>query len=55
MALAKSSSEQIYSTGQEVLGQALKTGEAIAQLYRGQFQAANDSLTKAAAKAAKAS
>lgn len=55
VALAKSSSEQIYSTGQEVLGQALKTSEAIAQLYRSQFQAANDSLTRAAAKAAKAS
>ena len=53
VALAKSSSEQIYSTGQEVLGQALKTGEAIAHLYRGPFQTANASLTQAAAKAAK--
>ena len=53
VALVKSSTEQLYSTGQEVLGQALKTSEAIGQLYRSQFQAANDSLTQAASKAAK--
>ncbi|MCX7557483.1 phasin family protein [Xanthomonadaceae bacterium JHOS43] len=53
VALVKDSSEQIYSTNQEVLGQALKTSEAIGQLFRNQFQATNDSLTKAAAKASK--
>ena len=52
--LVKDSSEQLYSTTQEVFGQALKTSEAIGQIFRGQFQAANDSLTKAAAKASKA-
>ena len=52
--LVKNSSEQIYSTSQEVLGQALKTSEAIGQIFRSQFQAANDSLTKAASKATKA-
>lgn len=52
--LVKDSSEQIYSTSQEVLGQALKTSEAIGQIFRSQFQAANDNLTKAASKAAKA-
>ncbi len=52
--LVKESSEQFYATSQEVLGQALKTSEAIGQLFRTQFQAANDGFTKAAAKAAKA-
>lgn len=52
--LVKDSSEQLYSTSQEVLGQALKTSEAIGQIFRSQFQATNDSLTKAAAKATKA-
>lgn len=54
VALVKTSSEQLYSTSQEVLGQALKTSEAIGQLFRAEFQAANEGLTKAAAKAAKA-
>ncbi len=54
VALVKNSSEQLYSTSQEVVGQALKTSEAIGQLFRSQFQAANESVTKAAAKAAKA-
>lgn len=53
-ALAKESSEQLYATSQEVMGEALKTSEAIGQLYREQFQAANDTMTKTAAKARKA-
>ncbi|MCB1568570.1 MAG: phasin family protein [Xanthomonadales bacterium] len=52
--LVKDSSEQLYATSQQVFGQALKTSEAIGQLYRDQFQAANDSLVKVAAKAKKA-
>ena len=54
VALVKNSSEQLYSTSQEVLGQALKTSEAIGQLFRAEFQAANETVTKAASKAAKA-
>lgn len=53
LALVKSSSEQFYNAGQEVFGQTLKTGEAIGQLYKSQFEAANDGLVKGATKAAK--
>jgi hypothetical protein len=42
--LVKLSSEQFYNAGQEVLGQSLKTGEAIGQLYKAQFDAANDNV-----------
>lgn len=42
--LVKQSSEQFYNAGQEVLGQSLKTGEAIGQLYKAQFEAANDNV-----------
>jgi hypothetical protein len=42
--LVKQSSEQLYNAGQEVLGQSLKTGEAIGQLYKAQFDAANDNV-----------
>lgn len=55
--LAKESAEKLYSTGQEVLGVTVKTNEAIGELVRGQFEAANDSVTKqvnAAKKAATA-
>ena len=44
VALVKSSTEQFYNAGQEVLGQSLKTGEAIGQLYKAQFDAANDNV-----------
>lgn len=53
VALVKDSSEAAYSIGQEVLGQTLKTGEAISNLYKAQFESANESLLKAAPKAAK--
>ena len=53
VALVKASSEQFYNAGQEVFGQTLKTGEAIGQLYKSQFDAANDGIVKTAAKAAK--
>jgi hypothetical protein len=51
VALVKSSTEQFYNAGQEVFGQTLKTSEAIGQLYKSQFDAANDGLVKTAAKA----
>lgn len=54
VALVKDSTETLYSTGQEVFGSTLKTNEAIGQLYKSQFESANDSLVKTAAKAVKA-
>lgn len=54
VALVKSSGEQFYNAGQEVFGQTLKTSEAIGQLYKSQFEAANEGLVKTATKAAKA-
>jgi hypothetical protein len=52
VALVKASSEQFYNAGQEVFGQTLKTGEAIGQLYKAQFDAANEGVVKTAAAAA---
>lgn len=54
VSLVKDSSEQMYATSQEVLGEALKTSEAIGQVLREQFQVANDGFTKAVNKAKKA-
>lgn len=48
VALIKDSSEQFYNAGQEVFGQSLKTSEAIGQLYKSQFDAANETVVKAA-------
>ncbi len=48
-ALVKDSSEQFYNAGQEVFGQTLKTNEAIGQLYRAQFEAANEGVASNAA------
>lgn len=42
--LVKQSSEQFYNAGQEVFGQTLKTSEAIGQLYKAQFDVANDNV-----------
>lgn len=53
IALVKSSTEQFYNAGQEVFGQTLKTSEAIGQLYKAQFDAANEGVVKAAASAGK--
>ena len=56
--LVKQSGEQFYNAGQEVFGQSLKTGEAIGQLYKAQFDAANDNVrvaVNAAAETVKAS
>lgn len=52
VALVKDSTESLYSTGQEVLGSTLKTSEAIGQLYKAQFEAANDAAVKTATKTA---
>jgi len=52
-ALVKDSTEAAYAASQEVLGQTLKTGEAITNLYKAQFESANESLLKAAPKAKK--
>jgi hypothetical protein len=53
IALAKQSGEQLYNASQDVVGQSIKTTEAIGQLYRAQFDAANDTVAKNAAAAAK--
>jgi hypothetical protein len=42
--LVKQSGEQFYNAGQEVFGQSLKTTEAIGQLYKAQFDVANDTV-----------
>ena len=55
VALVKASTEQFYNAGQEVLGQTIKTTEAIGQLYRAQFDAANEQVAKATASVAPAS
>ncbi len=52
-ALVKDSTEAAYAISQEVLGQTLKTGEAIGNLYKAQFESANETLLKAAPKAKK--
>ena len=56
--LVKQSGEQFYNAGQEVFGQSLKTGEAIGQLYKAQFDVANENVrgvVNAAAETVKAS
>lgn len=53
IALVKASGEQFYNAGQEVFGQTLKTTEAIGQLYKAQFDAANEGVVKATAAAGK--
>lgn len=47
--LLKESSEQLYATSQEVLGEAMKTSESIGQVLNERFQAASESISKAAA------
>jgi len=48
VSLIKDSAEQLYSTSQEVLGQTLKTNEALTQLVKAGFDTANESVVKAA-------
>ena len=52
--LARESAEQFYGVGQEVLGQSLKTGEAIGALVKQQFEAATHTVRDAAAQASEA-
>lgn len=51
--LAKDSAETMYATSQEVLGESLKTGEAIGTLVKGQFENTAETVTKQATSAAK--
>jgi phasin family protein len=44
--LAKETTEKFYANGQEVFGVSLKTSEALGQLAKGSFEAANDNFTK---------
>ena len=48
VALMKDSAEALYSTSQEVFGQTLKTSEALGQLAKTGFEAANEGVVKAA-------
>ena len=44
--LVKESTEKFYANGQEIFGLTLKTSEALGQLAKGSFEAANDNFTK---------
>jgi len=44
--LVKETTEKMYANGQEVFGLTLKTSEALGQLAKGSFEAANDNFTK---------
>lgn len=53
-ALVKEAGEEIFAAGQEAVGHTVKTSEAIGQLIKTQVESANEVVTKAPAKAAKA-
>jgi len=44
--LMKETTEKLYANGQEVFGVTVKTSEALGQLAKGTFEAANDNFTK---------
>lgn len=44
--LVKETAEKFYANGQEVFGISVKTGEALGQLAKGNFELANDSIKK---------
>ena len=44
--LVKETSEKLYANGQEVFGVSLKTAEALGQLAKGGFEAANENFNK---------
>ena len=44
--LVKETTEKLYASGQEVFGVTVKTSEALGQLAKGTFEAANDNFTK---------
>lgn len=52
--LVKESGEQLVALSQEAMNRNVKTGEAISQLVKSQVEAANESVAKAAPKAARA-
>lgn len=52
--LAKESGEQLFALGQEAMTRTVKTGEAISQLVKAQVEVANETVAKAAPKAARA-
>jgi hypothetical protein len=51
--LTKDNAEAVYATSQEVLGESLKTGEAIGSLVKGTFENTAETITKQATTAAK--
>lgn len=53
VSLVKESTEKFYANGQEIFGVTLKTSEALGQLAKGSFEAANDRFNKQAAAAVK--
>jgi len=44
--LVKETSEKFYANGQEVFGVSMKTSEAMGQIAKGSFDAANENFTK---------
>ena len=44
--LVKETTEKLYANGQEVFSLAVKTSEALGQLAKGSFEAANENFTK---------
>ena len=52
--LLKDNAERIYQTSQEIIAGNLKTSEAIAELIKGNVQAANDGVTSAIQQTTKA-
>lgn len=46
VSLVKETTEKFYANGQEVIGVSLKTSEALGQLAKGSFEAANENFTK---------
>jgi phasin family protein len=44
--LVKETTEKLYANGQEILGVTVKTSEALGQLAKGGFEAANDNFAK---------
>lgn len=53
VALAKDSAEKFYAVSQELVGLSLKTGEAIGDVFKGSFEAANEFAKPVAAAAKK--
>ncbi len=52
VALARDNAEKFYATSQELVGLTVKTGEAIGNLVKGSFEAANEGFVKPVAKKA---